>query len=322
MTMPFTALPPSAGYAALAEKLRIGVPVLTDGGVATELERWRPRSRGRDPWGTWALYSAQTAVSDVHRGYVAAGCDVISTNSWAILEAARDWDGPEPSPAWESAVDGALRLARQAVELEGREDECAVAFCINGDLSGTRALGALELMTWRWREGSAPDLVVFETLKELPGAPALEAVGMVRELGLPVWVGMRRGAGGMASVDGSVTPDAGPSGLPRAAAALVDAGVSALLVNCVPVDLAATAVEELVRATDLPIGCMPNHGAPLGATWCGGRDLDPEQFAIEILDWLERGAQIVGGCCGITVDHIAAGRRMLDSAAAWSARGV
>ena len=65
--------------------------VILDGGVATELQRLRPLKGEAPPdpelWGTWALYRAPQAVFEVHSRYVAAGCDVISTNTWSILTA-------------------------------------------------------------------------------------------------------------------------------------------------------------------------------------------------------------------------------------------
>jgi S-methylmethionine-dependent homocysteine/selenocysteine methylase len=317
-----SALPTSPAYEAIERRLEQGY-VVVDGGVATELERGRAseaRAR-REPWGVWALYGAQTEVLTTHRRYVAAGCDVLSTNSWAILESAESWGAGGPPAAWKSAADAALRLARKAPAQVGRAGDCAVAFCINGDLRGSRALGALELLTWSWRD-QAPDLVMFETLTELPGDRLAEAVDMVRELGLPVWVSMRRAAGGMASVDGEVAPDDAPDRLADAIDELERRGVGAVLVNCVPRELVADSVSALSAATDLPIGCLPNLGHPAGAGWQRDEHLPPEEFADEALVWIESGARIVGGCCGVGPEHIVALERTRQRAVAWSARGA
>ena len=72
----------------ITELLARGEAVILDGGNATELERAQAgelRNGDRGLWGTGALYDAPYAVLDVHRAYVAAGCDVISTNTWACL---------------------------------------------------------------------------------------------------------------------------------------------------------------------------------------------------------------------------------------------
>jgi homocysteine S-methyltransferase len=316
-------LPTSAAYDGVQRKLEGEDCVLVDGGVSTELERAQahgPRAH-REPWGVWALYSAQTEVLDVHRRYVAAGCDVLSTNSWSILEEAEEWDTRGAPRAWGQAADAALRLARTATRDSSREADCAVAFCINGNLRGPRALSAVELLTWRWQE-EAPDLVIFETLTELPGGPLLDAVSMVRELGLPVWVGMRRGATGMASVDGEMVPDEDPEQLRAGVGELERRGVSALLVNCVPRELIVGGLYALAAVSSLPLGCLPNLGRPADGGWAHGDRVSAEEFADEALVWRETGAQVIGGCCGTGPEEIRALRRVLDRALAWSARGV
>src|SRR2546422_107128 len=71
--------------------LAAGEPVILDGGNATELEREQAggrRDSDRGLGGRGALSRARDGVLDAHRRYVAAGSDVISTNTWAILAAA------------------------------------------------------------------------------------------------------------------------------------------------------------------------------------------------------------------------------------------
>lgn len=323
MSWMYSPLPTSAAYDAVQRKLEGEDRVLVDGGVSTELERAQAhgaRAR-REPWGVWALYSAQTEVLDVHRRYAAAGCDVLSTNSWSILEEAEEWDTRGAPEAWGDAADAALRLARTAIRESAREADCAVAFCINGNLQGPRALSALELLTWRWRE-EAPDLVIFKTLTELPEEPLLDALSMVRDLGLPVWVSLRRGATGMASVDGRIAPDQDPELLRAAVGELERRGVAALLVNCVPRDLIPGGLSALAAVSSVPLGCLPNLGRPGDGGWTHDDRICPDEFAGEAHLWLESGAQVIGGCCGTGPEEIRALRRVLDSARAWSARGV
>src|SRR5262249_11144638 len=78
----------SPAYRRLEELISSDRCVVLDGGVATELQRLAPvDGRAPDPelWGTWALYRAPRAVAEVHRRYVEAGCNVISTDTWSIL---------------------------------------------------------------------------------------------------------------------------------------------------------------------------------------------------------------------------------------------
>jgi 5-methyltetrahydrofolate--homocysteine methyltransferase len=63
-------------------------------------------------------------------------------------------------------------------------------------------------------------------------------------------------------------------------------------------------VEELSRICDCFVSAHPNAGLPNAF---GGYDETPEQLAAEIADWAHKGfVNIVGGCCGTSPAHIAA----------------
>jgi S-methylmethionine-dependent homocysteine/selenocysteine methylase len=109
-------------YERIEGLLQDGKPVILDGGNATELEREQAgelRDSDRGLWGTGALYRAPYAVLDIHRRYVEAGCDVISTNTWAILAAAELESGGLVGRTglthWLDVARLGISLARQAV---------------------------------------------------------------------------------------------------------------------------------------------------------------------------------------------------------------
>jgi len=69
-------------------------------------------------------------------------------------------------------------------------------------------------------------------------------------------------------------------------------------------------VEELSRVCDCFISAHPNAGLPNAF---GGYDETPEQLASEIVEWARSGlVNIVGGCCGTSPDHIAAIAKYVD----------
>jgi S-methylmethionine-dependent homocysteine/selenocysteine methylase len=300
-------LPISPAYERVDDLLSGGGVVVLDGGVATELQQVRAedRARQREPWGTWALFQGPMEVLEVHRRYVNAGCDVISTNTWSVLEAA-EISAPELSrnPLWLDAARLGVRLARQAIAEADRAGECAAAFCINSALLDERASGRLELLSWVWND-EPPDLVILETLETIPDDVALETISMVCETGLPVWVSFRRQAEGMSRVDGGIVPDPEPGSFAHALERLERVGVSAVLVNCVPVGELERTVEALRGQTWLPIGCYPNLGHSAGPSWEFDRDTGPQEFAQLARAWVAAGARIVGGCCGVTPAHVA-----------------
>ncbi|MGH2897559.1 MAG: homocysteine S-methyltransferase family protein, partial [Solirubrobacteraceae bacterium] len=92
----------STRYERIAGKLGEQTCVILDGATATELPHLSDAEHALDErlWGTRALVEESAAVLAVHRSYVDAGCDVISTNTWGLPSALLD----DVSPAWSSAA--------------------------------------------------------------------------------------------------------------------------------------------------------------------------------------------------------------------------
>jgi S-methylmethionine-dependent homocysteine/selenocysteine methylase/SAM-dependent methyltransferase len=298
----------SPPYSAIADMLAGGRCVMLDGGVATEL------AAGFDDrtWGCRALLDDLEAVGEVHRRYVEAGCHVISTNTWglpsAVLNGADFWAASEPVHWMEVARCG-TRIARQALAASERGNECAVAFSLNGDLDAEGGQETIRLLG-RAFEREAPDLVLVETLSVV--RPSLyDTVAALLSLGLPVWLSFRRCRHGLCSVYGQHW--GGPEGdaFGRAARRFEELGVAALLVNCIPPDHVAGMVSYLRDFTDMPLGVSPNLGYHTSAGWRSDHDIGGIEYADLALGWREEGAQIVGGCCGVGPEHIAATARSL-----------
>lgn len=248
-----------------------------------------PPAAGRIP-GTWAIYDRTERVLDVHRRYAVAGCDLISTHTWGILASGATARGRRPGrtglPAWTVAAHDAVGLAREGIRRAGRAGRCSVAFSLNDADPLLADEQALLGLLWNV---DAPDLVLVETLASVPSPPLLAAITAVTASGMPVWVSFRR-----------VAPTSGeePGAFSRALAGLEAAGVRAVLLNCIPVPETRRALEPLVAATTLPVGCYPRLDG----------DLEPAQFAALAAGWREAGARIVGGCCGVRPAHLVAVR--------------
>jgi len=313
-----TALSPA--YSRLEELIAAERCVVLDGGVATELQRQREAARpdGAQPpglapdaglWGTWALYRAPQAVLDVHRSYVATGCDVVSTDTWSILSAPELEPRVQPGAAeavhWMDVARLGVRLARQAVEEAGREDECAVAFAISEEIDSAHRRGTIELLH-RVFADEQPDLILLETLTLIRDPQSFEMVELLLETGLPVWLSYRRCRHGVCGVFGQHWGPPEGDLFGRAARRFESMGVGALLINCLPVEHVPGMVSWLRDFTGLPLGVYPNLGYLAGDRWRFDDGVTPADYAGLALEWREEGAQIVGGCCGVTPEHIAA----------------
>lgn len=290
--------------------------VILDGATGTELSRADDSDYAVDErlWGTRALIERGDVVLAVHRQYVDAGCDVISTNTWGLASALVPARPPVFDPSmpihWMDLARNGLRLARQAVSDGGRTDECAVAFSLNGDVDADEKTDILRPLA-RLFVDEAPDIILLETLSVV--RPSLYiVVERLLETGIPVWLSFRRCRHGLCSVYGQHW--GGPEGdsFERAAAQLEALGVDSLLVNCIPPDHVSGMVSYLRDFCDLPIGVYPNLGYYSSEGWRFEPAVGSAEYASMALGWREEGAQIIGGCCGVGPDEISAARQAVE----------
>ena len=151
-----------------------------------------------------------------------------------------------------------------------------------------------------------PDLILLETLTLIRDPGTFETVELLLETGLPVWLSFRRCRHGVCGVYGQHWGPPEGDLFGRAARGFEQMGVGALLINCLPVDHVPGMISWLRDFTDLPLGVYPNLGHLAGSRWRFDEQIDPAAYAQLALAWREEGAQIIGGCCGVTPEHIAA----------------
>ena len=229
----------SSGYGVVRRAIAEERCVVLDGGVATELPHRHGAGRRAAVGRSRRWPPAPTTVHDVHRRYVDAGVDVLTTNTWG-LPTVLAGDGQISDELhrpvhWMEVARRGVRVARQAIADGGREGECAVAFSLNGDLDGPDGPETVSLLQ-RALAGDPPDLFVLETLSR---ACARRCSRSSRRCSTPrSRCGCRSGAAatGCAASTASTgaarraTRSAGPRGASRTW------GVAALLVNCIPPD--------------------------------------------------------------------------------------
>jgi len=303
-------------YARISRLIATDRCVILDGATGTELidvGGERPEAE-EHLWGITAILESPSKVKAVHRRYVDAGCDVICTNTWGLPTALREggpklWESLGPIH-WMDVARDAVRLARAAAAEAGRADKVAVAFSINGDVDTPDGRETIRLLA-RAFEQDPPDLLLLETLS-LVRTSTYSTVESLLATGLPVWLSFRRCRHGVCGVYGEHW--GGPEGdsFGRAARRFEEMGVGALSVNCVPPDHVTGMLSWLRDFTDLPLGVYPNLGYLSAAGWrhesTGGT-----QYAELALAWREEGAQIIGGCCGVGPEHLAAAHDALES---------
>ena len=101
----------------------------------------------------------------------------------------------------------------------------------------------------------------------------------------------------------------------RAAEDMKAHGADLVALNCgtgMDMDRARQAVLRYLETTDLPIMAQPNAGQPKLVNMKVVYDETPAQMVTGVIPLLQAGANIIGGCCGSTPDHIRAFRAAID----------
>jgi homocysteine S-methyltransferase len=252
--------------------------------------------------------SDPSLILSIHEDYLQAGAEILETNTFGANRFRLTRHGLAEKVSEINAA--GVRLARQAVD--HLKDKQAADAWVAGSVGpiGVRLepLGKTGLDEARAAfaeqisalAGAGADMLIIETMPALN--EAREALVAAREMApeLPVLV--------MVTVDDESNCLDGSSP-EQAAALLTEWGAGAIGVNCSTGPATVlTALEAMRKATNLPLAAMPNAGMPRAVE---GRNIylcSPEYMASFARKAIAAGAQIVGGCCGTTPNHIRAMR--------------
>ena len=273
------------------------------------------------------LLTKPEVIRGIHADYLAAGADIVETNTFNATSISQADYGLE-ALAYELNVAGA-KVAREAADEYSTAEKPRFVAGVLGPTSrtasispdvndpGFRNVSFDELVTAytdavRGLCDGGADLILVETIFDTLNAKAalfaveqhFDAIGRR----LPVMI------------SGTITDASGRTLSGQTAEAfwnsLSHAKPLSFGLNCAlgAMELRQY-VEELARISDCFVSAHPNAGLPnpLAPT---GYDETPEMLAGEIVDWARHGLiNIAGGCCGTTPAHIAAIAKALEGIA-------
>lgn len=304
-------------YETIQQKLGRGETVLLDGGIGTEVLR-----RGVY-WRCHGIEQHPEVVRHVHADYLAAGADVIKTNTFQLsrrsylnlfhgLEHMRRIGAKDLEHKAGQLVRKAVELARDARAQAGSKSNsvaiagviCPLEHSFRPDLTPPpdqcRAEHAeiVEQM-----KSAGVDFILVESMNTI--AEAKVACEVARSSGLPVWVSfvVRENARLLSK-----------ESLAEAVKAVEPLGVELVAVNCAPVADITAALAELRKVRKGPVGAWAHIGRYDPPSWkfgfyprfSGTEAVPPAKYLEAAREWKKLGAQAIGGCCGTTPEHVKA----------------
>jgi len=235
-------------------------------------------------------------VSKIHEDYVAAGAQVIETNTYGANAFRLDRHGlGDQVRAYNVA---GAQLARRAA---GEDVWVAGSIGPSGLVPGVATKMELDLAFATFAEQAAAlveggaDLLIIETFRHLEELRIAFEAARQATPATPIIASM--------TFDPSETVADGSSA-EQVALTLREWGADAIGVNCGDGPQIALTIAERMRVAGLPLCVQPNAGLPRTVD---GRLLymaTPEYFDVFARRTIQIGATMVGGCCGTTPEHV------------------
>lgn len=291
-----------ARYETLLTRLQGSETILIDGGTGTEVER-RGVPQLENAWNGGGTLSHPDIVRSIHEDYIRHGAQIVISNTFATSRhTLRD-----------AGVDHLFEeYNRRGVELacEARDRMHSPEVLVAGGISywsftenhpplEVLAEGVMAQSAIMARAGA--DLLMLEMMVDIDRM--LVTLKAAQTSGLPVWVGFScepDDSGRMCLYNGEPLSDA--------LASLE--GHNVPVVNIMHTDVKY--VDACLDVTDEHwpgiVGVYAHSGEFIDPEWNFEGTIAPQDYAALTSRWLARNVQVIGGCCGIRPDHMAAVR--------------
>ena len=284
-------------YHMLMNRIHNGERILIDGATGTEVER-RGVPQLDNAWNGGGALTHPDIVRQIHEDYIGSGAQIVISNTFATARhVLRD-------AQWEEHFEF---LNRRGVELaqEARHNMQAPDVLVAGGISH-----------WSWVEhpshdelranieeqaeimaAAGADLIMLEMMINIE--KTLILLEAAQKTGLPVWVGFSCEVDeeGVARLWEGAT-------LEEAIEAIQDKNVPLVSIMHTEVEYVDACLDVLQANWSGAIGVYAHSGLYVGSEWIFDGVILPDEYASAAERWLARGVQVIGGCCGIGVEHI------------------
>ena len=288
---------------------------LLDGGMGQELVR---RS-GKEPsplWSAQVMLEMPELVEKLHLDFIHAGSRVITLNAYSATPERLTQHGE--AGKFDELQTAAATVANSARDKSGIEG-IKIAGCLpplvasyHPELAPPKEISLAHYRRIVAAQSPHVDFFMCETMASQ--SEAVYAATAALESGEPVWVAL--------TLDDE-KPACLRSAEPWQAAveAVQKLGVDALMLNCSKPESISAVWEAFVAGCDVPVGAYANGFTAVTALKPGGtvdalearHDLGPEDYAKFAMDWVDKGATLIGGCCEVLPEHIAQLRKELSA---------
>jgi homocysteine S-methyltransferase len=291
----------------LQKRLRHGERILMDGGMGTEILR-RGLPTTLPLWSAEVLLTHPEVVQQIHEDYIDAGAEIIITNTFRTTRRAFA-KGNIADQAHDTTI-----LACQLVHQAARQAKADHPVYVAGSMAPledcytpelTPSLKELQKEHYAYAQDlieGGVDFLLLETMITLQETMA--AMLAAYELDFPFAVSF------CVNQQGELL---GGESLKRAMQEVEVYEPLFIGVNCVSPEVATRTLPELRKMTNIPLSVYAQgDGGPSDKQgWEFTEEENREDYVAHAKQWIEAGAQIIGGCCGTNPSYIERLREIL-----------
>ena len=297
-------------YNLIKQRLENNDTIILDGAIGAELEK-KGAKMHKDLWCGTCSVESPDLVKKVHEEYILAGADIITTNTYATTPIAMKQYG------FDNQVNEfnkkSVQLAKEAIKNSNKDIAVAGSVSTFGSLYkyGLEAMkpGFKEQLNILSNEGV--DLIILEAMSSQ--ADIVETiVECSSQTKLPVWLSIScviddntnkvmLGFSDTFDTDTNVYEDFETS---MDNFSKIHQGP--ILIAHSDIEVTGQAIKIAKKKFNGVLGAYPNRGHYEKPHWKFIDNITPSEYLEKARSWVDDGAQIVGGCCGVGVEEIKA----------------
>ena len=285
-------------YDALMQRLHNGEFILIDGATGTEIER-RGVPMIDNAWNGGGALTHPDIVRQVHEDYVRCGAQVVISNTFSTSRYVLQDAGLEEH--FEFLNRRGIELAREARNNMGATNVLVAGGITHWSFSG-RYPAPQQLMANIAEQAAimaaaGADLIMLEMMADVEHLLIL--LEAAQSNGLPVWIGFSC----RLDEQGQVRLLSGPT-LAEGLAAIEDKDAALVSIMHTEVEDVDACLDVLKANWSGPVGVYAHSGSFMAPNWVFNDTISPADYAAAAKGWLQHGVQVIGGCCGIGLEHM------------------
>jgi len=303
-------------YQLIKNKIENREIVLLDGGTGSEIER-QGVTMDDLAWCGIAHMQHPDIVRKVHESYINAGADIIIANTFGTAPHVIMRLGLEEKIIEINSE--AVKIAQQASDNSGKE------VCVAASMSSMPAFDSPGIPTERkffagYRRQAeiiaeaGAELIICEMMMDIDSARmVVEAANCV---GLPVWIGFSVSVNAqkqLTNYNDIQGFEFETMPFEKMANDILALGCDVAGIMHSRVDHIEAALVALAELRDGPMFAYAESGHFVPPSWHFEDTISTEEYTEYALKWIDKGAQIAGGCCGIGPEHIKALKERLPA---------